>query len=79
MRKLMATGLAAGSLCILGGGQALAAPADQGNCISNRDNGGAAGARISSAAGPGFGPAVAAGIGGGAIGGTASDPDCRRP
>jgi hypothetical protein len=79
MRKLVAGGLAAGTLLILGGGQALAAPADQGNCISNRDNGGAAGSRISSAAGPGFGPAVADAIGGGVIGSTASIPDCRRP
>lgn len=77
MKKLMAAGLAAGTL-LSAGGSALAAPADQGNCISSRDNGGAAGARISSAAGPGFGSAVADGIGGGVIGSTASDPDCRR-
>ncbi len=79
MRRLMTTGLAAGVLCIVGGGQSLAAPADQGNCISTRDNGGAAGARVSSAAGPGFGPAVADAIGGGQIGSTASNPNCRRP
>jgi hypothetical protein len=79
MRRVMATGLAAGVLCIGGGGQALADPADQGNCISTRDNGGAAGARVSSAAGPGFGPAVADAIGGGVIGSTASSPACRRP
>jgi hypothetical protein len=79
MRKLMATGLAAAALFTVGGGQALAAPADQGNCISNRDNGGAAGDRVSSAAGPGFGPAVAQAIGGGVIASTASDPGCRRP
>ena len=79
MGKLVATGLAAGALFVVGGGQALAAPADQGNCISTRDNGGAAGARISSAAGPGFGSAVADSIGGGVIGSTASSPDCRRP
>lgn len=79
MRKLMAAGLAAGTLLTAGGGQALAAPPDQGNCISNRDNGGAAGARISSAAGPRFGTAVADAIGGGVIGSTASNPDCRRP
>lgn len=79
MRKLVAAGLTAGALLVAGGGQALAEPADQGNCISKRDNGGAAGTRISSAAGPGFGSAVATGIGGGVIGSTASDPDCRRP
>ncbi len=79
MRKFTAAVLAAGALLTAGGGQALAAPPDQGNCIGNRDNGGAAGARISSAAGPGFGAAVADGIGGGVIGSTARDPDCRRP
>lgn len=79
MRKLVAAGMAAGALLMAGGGQALGAPADQGNCISDRDNGGAAGARISAASGPGFGPAVADGIGGGVIGSTASDTDCRRP
>lgn len=78
MKKLMAAGLATAAL-LTTGGSAPAAPADQGNCISNRDNGGAAGARISSAAGPGFGAAVAGGIGGGVIGATASDPDCHRP
>jgi hypothetical protein len=79
MRKLVAAGILAGALVFVGGGQALAAPADQGNCISDRDNGGAAGARISSAAGRGFGPAVADAIGGGVIGSTASDAACRRP
>jgi hypothetical protein len=79
MRNLIAAGLAAGALLTAGTGLALAAPADQGNCVSTRDNGGAAGERVSSAAGPGFGPAVAGLIGGGAIGSTASDPDCRRP
>jgi len=79
MRRLVTAGLAAGALCIVGAGHALAAPADQGNCISTRDNGGAAGARVSSAAGPGFGLAVADAIGGGEIGSTASNPDCRRP
>jgi len=79
MRRLLTAGLAAVALCMVGGDQALAAPPDQGNCISTRDNGGAAGARVSSAAGPGFGPAVADAIGGGEIGSTASNPDCRRP
>jgi len=79
MRRLMAAGLAAGALCFAGAGQAPAAPADQGNCISTRDNGGAAGDRVSSNAGPGFGAAVAAAIGGGVLGSTASDPACRRP
>lgn len=78
MRRPMAVGLVAAALLGAGGAQAFAAPPDRGNCISNRDNGGAAGERISSAAGPGFGPAVAAGIGGGVIGATASDPGCRR-
>lgn len=79
MRKLVGSALLVGALFTGGEGQANSAPADQGNCISNRDNGGAAGARISSAAGPGFGPAVADAIGGGAIGSTAGDPGCRRP
>ena len=74
MRKLMAAGLAAGTLLTVGGGQALAAPPDQGNCISNRDNGGAAGARISSAAGPRFGTAVADAIGSGVIGFNGQQP-----
>ena len=78
MRKLVATALLAGALFSLGGAQALATPADQGNCISTNDNGGAAGARISSAAGPGFGPAVAGALGGGTIGATAADASCRR-
>jgi hypothetical protein len=79
MRKRMATGMVtAAALLGVSGTQAFAAPTDQGNCISTRDNGGAAGDRVSSAAGPGFGPAVAAGIGGGVIGSTASDPGCRR-
>jgi hypothetical protein len=77
MRKLMAAGLATGALLTVGGGPAVAAPPDRGNCISSRDNDGAAGERVSSAAGPGFGPAVADAIGGGVIGATARDPDCR--
>ena len=79
MKKLLAGALLAGALFIVGDGPALSAPADRGNCVSNRDNGGAAGARISSAAGPGFGSTVADAIGGGVIGSTASDPACRRP
>jgi hypothetical protein len=78
MRRLIAVGLAAGALCTVGVGPALAAPADEGNCISTSDNGGAAGARISSSAGPGFGPAVADAIGGGTLGSAARDPACRR-
>lgn len=77
MRKLVAAAITAGALFVTAG-QAGAAPADQGNCISDRDNGGAAGARVSSVAGPGFGPAVADAIGGGAIGTTARDSHCRR-
>lgn len=77
-RKVMTAALMAAALVTIGEGRAFGAPADQGNCISNRDNGGAAGARISAVAGPGFGPAVADAIGGGAIGSTASDPECRR-
>jgi hypothetical protein len=77
MRKIVTAALLAGGLFIAGGDDALGAPADRGNCISTRDNGGAAGARISSAAGPGFGPAVADAIGGGVLGSAASDPACR--
>jgi hypothetical protein len=80
MRKRMARGVLAAALALVGGtGPALAAPADQGNCVSTRDNGGAAGERVSGAAGPGFGPAVAGFLGGGTIGATASAEDCRRP
>ena len=78
MRRFAAVALMAGALVTAAGGQALGAPADQGNCISTRDNGGAAGDRISSAAGPGFGSVVAGAIGGGFIGSTARDPGCRR-
>ena len=79
MRKVAATGIAVGAMVIPGGGGvALAAPADQGNCISTQDNGGAAGDRISSSAGRGFGPVVASAIGGGVLGARASDPSCRR-
>ena len=78
MRKVMTAALLATALVTIGDRQAFGAPADQGNCISDRDNGGAAGARNSAAAEPGFGPAVADAIGGGAIGSTASDPECRR-
>ena len=77
MRRLVAAGVAAGMLCIAGVGQVAAAPADQGNCISTRDNGGAAGDRVSSSAGPGFGRAVAGAIGGGQLGSAARDADCR--
>ena len=77
MRRLVAAAITAGALFVAGS-QAGAAPADRGNCISDRDNGGAAGARISSIAGPGFGPAVADALGGGAIGTSASDSDCHR-
>lgn len=79
MKKLIVAVFATGALWAYGGPAAGAIPADQGNCISTRDNGGAAGARISSAAGPGFGPAIADAIGGGVIGTTASEPACRRP
>ncbi len=79
MRRFVAATVVAGALFIVGGTAALGAPADQGNCIGNRDNGGAAGARVSSSAGPGFGPAVADTLGGGVIGSTAQEPDCRRP
>lgn len=77
MRRLVAAAVTAGALFV-GGGQASGAPADQGNCISSRDNGGAAGTRVSGWAGPGFGPAVAESLGGGTIGATAGDPACRR-
>lgn len=79
MRKLVAAALLIGGLVAAGGGQAQGAPADQGNCISDNDNGGAAGERISTFAGPGFGPAVADALGGGTLGSRASDPGCRRP
>ena len=78
MRRLVAAGAAAGMLCIAGVAQGFAAPADQGNCISTRDNGGAAGTRVSSSAGPGFGPAVADAIGAGVLGSTARGAECRR-
>ena len=78
MRRLIATAVVAAALAATGG-PASAVPADEGNCISTRDNGGAAGDRVSSAAGPGFGAAVAAYLGGGTIGETASSPGCRRP
>jgi hypothetical protein len=72
----MVAAAVAGMLAIAGAG--LGAPADQGNCISTRDNGGAAGARVSSSAGPGFGPAVADAIGAGVLGSTARGAECRR-
>jgi hypothetical protein len=79
MRKLLASAcLVAGFVLAAGAPQAGAAPADQGNCVSTRDNGGAAGARISAVAGPGFGPWVADAIGAGVIGDDAGDPACRR-
>ena len=77
MRKLVAAAFLAGAVIMVGDGHASGEPADRGNCISTGDNGGAAGARISAAAGPGFGPAVAGAIGGGFIGSTASGPACR--
>ena len=76
MRRLVVATAVAGMLLLAGAG--LGAPADQGNCISTRDNGGAAGARVSSSAGPGFGLAVADAIGGGGIGSTARGVECRR-
>lgn len=77
MRKFVVAGLVSGVLSMGLGGQA-SGEADQGNCISSFDNGGAAGARNSAAAGPGFGPAVADFLGGGWLGARASDPYCRR-
>ncbi len=77
MKKLAAAALTAGLLLTVGASQAGAAPADRGNCISTRDNGGAAGARISGAAGPGFGPFVAGYLGGGTLGSEARGSDCR--
>jgi hypothetical protein len=80
MRRLLAsTCLVAGFVLTAGAPQVGATPADQGNCVSTRDNGGAAGARISAVAGPSFGPWVAGAIGGGVIGDDAGDPACRRP
>jgi hypothetical protein len=76
MRRFVAAAIAAGGL-IVSGGAASAAPPDQGNCISDRDNGGAAGERISAAAGPELGPHVATALRGGTIGDAASGPDCR--
>ncbi len=79
MRRLLASGcLVAGLVFAADTPQVGAAPADQGNCVSTRDNGGAAGTRISAVAGPGFGAGVATAIGGGVIGDDASDPSCRR-
>ena len=79
MRRLLASVcLAAGFVLAAGPTQAGATPADEGNCVSTRDNGGDGGARISAAAGPGFGSWLAGAIGGGAIGDDARDPDCRR-
>ncbi len=76
MRKLVVAGLVSGLVFIGLRGQA-SGEADEGNCISSFDNGGAAGARNSAAAGPGFGPAVADALGGGWLGARASDPSCR--
>jgi hypothetical protein len=76
VRKLVAAAMTAAALCVAG--SPAGAAVDQGNCISDRDNGGAAGTRISSVAGPALGPAVADALGGGAIGTTASNPDCHR-
>ena len=78
MRRSTTAALAVATLLTLGATKAGASPADEGNCISTRDNGRAAGARVSSFAGPGFGQFVADAIGGGALGATASDPECRR-
>ena len=79
MRRLLASACLVSSFVLAAGApQAGAAPADQGNCVSTRDNGGATGVRISAVAGPGFGPRVAGAIGGGVIGDDASDPTCRR-
>lgn len=79
MKRLLALAcLVAGFVLAAGAPRAGAVPADQGNCVSTRDNGGAAGGRISPVAGPGFGTAVAGAIGGGVIGDDARDPACRR-
>lgn len=78
MKKLVAAAVLAGSLFTAGAGQAFAAPTDQGNCISDADNAGAAGLRISSRAGRGFGQGVSGFLGGGFQGSRASDPGCRR-
>ena len=77
MRKPLAAAFLGGALFVAGGGDALAAPADQGNCISTRDNGGDAGTRISTWAGRGFGTGVADALGGGTIGSEARGASCR--
>ncbi len=77
MRKFIVTGLTAAALFALGGGQAVAAPADAGNCIGSAANGGTVGHAASSAAGPGFGQATAEFQGGGLVGEQASRPSCR--
>ncbi len=77
MRLLVAAAVTAGTLFV-GAAPALGSPADEGNCISTSDNGGEAGTRNSSLAGPEFGPGVAAFLRGGWIGSVASSPDCRR-
>jgi hypothetical protein len=63
-------------LLALGGGQALAAPPDSGNCWGNFVNGGANG-DVAADAGPGYELTIAPFVAGGAVGELISSPDCR--
>jgi len=63
-------------LLALGGGQALAAPPDSGNCWGNFVNGGDNG-DVAADAGPGYGLTIAPFVAGGAVGELISSPDCR--
>jgi hypothetical protein len=77
MRRGSVCGIAAAMAFALGGGQALAAPPDSGNCWGNFVNGGENGAVVSAAAGPEWGQMIGPLVAGGTIGELISSPDCR--
>lgn len=77
MRRIVLCGALAATLLGLGGGQALAAPADAGNCWGSFVNGGANGEGVRADAGPRYGLTIAPLVAGGAVGALVSSADCR--
>ena len=77
MRRYVVCSIVLAATLGLGGGQALAAPADSGNCWGNFVNGAQNGSVVSAEAGPQYGLTFAPLVKGGAIGHLVSGADCR--
>jgi hypothetical protein len=72
-----APSLFAALLFALGGGHAMAAPPDSGNCWGSFVNGGENGAGVAADAGPRYGQTIAPLVAGGAVGDLVSSAECR--